>query len=172
MGIQRRERSDNTYESTGNGEMRKIRVLMTKIGFDAHDRGAKVVASALREAGMEVIYTGPWQSIDEVVEASLQEDVDVIGVSSLAYDHLLIPKLMAGLRERGLWDILVVAGGVIPEQDVPTLQEAGVAKVFPPGTSLDEIVKFIQEAVRDHHSKKEASTSQGPGVRGQGSGKL
>jgi methylmalonyl-CoA mutase C-terminal domain/subunit len=143
--------------------MGKIRVLLTKIGFDAHDRGAKVVASALREAGMEVIYTGPWQSIDEVVEASLQEDVDVIGISSLSYDHLLIPKLMNKLKERELRDILVIAGGVIPERDIPALREAGVADIFPPGTPLDNIVQFIQKGAHDHHSKTEASTSQGPG---------
>lgn len=130
---------------------------MTKIGFDGHDRGAKLVASALREAGMEVIYTGPWQSIDEVVEASLQEDVDVIGISSLAYDHLLIPKLLVKLEDRGLQDILVVAGGVIPERDMPALQQAGVAKVFPPGSPLETIVNFIREGVRERHSEAEAS---------------
>ncbi|MBI2876839.1 MAG: cobalamin B12-binding domain-containing protein [Candidatus Tectomicrobia bacterium] len=128
--------------------MRKIRVLLTKIGFDAHDRGVRVVASALKEDGMEVIYTGPWQSIEEVVEASLQEDVDVVGVSSLAYDHLLIPKLTSALREKGLTDVLVIAGGVVPAQDVPTLKSAGVAEVFPPGTPLDQIAGFIRGHVK------------------------
>lgn len=131
--------------------MRKIRVLLTKIGFDAHDRGVRVVASALKEGGMEVIYTGPWQSIEEVVEASLQEDVDVIGVSSLAYDHLLMPKLMDALRERGMMDILVIAGGVIPAGDVPTLKGSGVAEVFPPGTPLDRVASFIRGNVKRLH---------------------
>lgn len=131
--------------------MRKIRVLLTKIGFDAHDRGVRVVASALKEDGMEVIYTGPWQSIEEVVEASLQEDVDVIGVSSLAYDHLLIPKLMDALKEKGMTDLLVIVGGVIPAGDVPALKGSGVAEVFPPGTPLNRIARFIRGNVKRVH---------------------
>lgn len=117
---------------------------MTKLGLDGHDRGVKVVTAALREAGMEVVYTGPWQTVDSVVETSLQEDVDVIGVSSLAYDHVLIPKLMTRLRERGLGHVLVVVGGIIPPDEIPILLESGVARVFPPGVPLQEVVEFIK----------------------------
>jgi len=127
--------------------MRKIRVLLTKIGLDGHDRGARIVANALREAGMEVIYTGPWQTIENVVETALQEDVDVIGISSLAYDHLLIPRLMEELRKRRVERPLVIVGGVVPEQDVDLLKRSGVATVFPPGTPLEEIVQFIEAHV-------------------------
>jgi methylmalonyl-CoA mutase, C-terminal domain len=127
--------------------MKKIRVLLTKIGLDGHDRGVKVVATALREAGMEVIYTGPWQVIDNVVETALQEDVDVIGISSLAYDHLLVPKLMECLKQRRLDGPTVIVGGVIPDQDIPLLKNSGVAAVFPSGTALDNIVQFIISGV-------------------------
>lgn len=116
---------------------------MTKLGFDGHDRGVKVVTSALRQAGIEVIYTGPWQTVEGVVEAALQEDADLIGVSSLAYDHPLIPKLMARLREREL-TIPVMVGGIIPPDEVPALKQAGVAGIFPPGTPLDKIVQFVE----------------------------
>jgi methylmalonyl-CoA mutase C-terminal domain/subunit len=126
------------------GKMRKIRVLLTKIGLDGHDRGVKVVATALREAGMEVIYTGPWQTIETVVETALQEDVDVIGISSLAYDHLLVPKLMKSLREKKLEGPMVIVGGVIPEEDISLLEKSGVAAVFPAGTPLEQITQFIK----------------------------
>jgi len=124
--------------------MKPIKVLMTKLGLDGHDRGVKVVTAALREAGMEVVYTGPWQTVESVVESALQEDVDVIGVSSLAYDHLLIPKLMSRLKEKGLGHILVIVGGIVPPDEVPMLLESGVARVFPPGVSLQEVVEFIK----------------------------
>jgi methylmalonyl-CoA mutase C-terminal domain/subunit len=125
---------------------KKIRVLMAKLGFDGHDRGVKVVTAALRQAGMEVIYTGPWQTVEAVVETALQEDVDLIGISSLAYDHPLIPKLMARLKERDA-DIPVIVGGVIPPDDVRLLQDAGVKGIFPPGSTLQDITSCIQQAV-------------------------
>ncbi|MEK7847659.1 MAG: cobalamin B12-binding domain-containing protein [Chloroflexota bacterium] len=124
----------------------RIRVLMAKVGFDGHDRGVKVVTAALRQAGMEVIYTGPWQTVEAVVETALQEDVDVIGISSLAYDHPLVPKLVARLKDRGA-SIPVIVGGVIPPDDVRQLLQAGVRAVFPPGTPLDDIVKCVRECV-------------------------
>ena len=126
--------------------MKKLRVLIAKVGLDGHDRGVKVVAAGLREAGMEVIYTGPWQTVEGVVETALQEDVDCIGISSLAYDHLLIPKLIERLRARGLGQVLVVVGGVIPPDEAPALIQAGVARVFPPGSRLEDIAGFIHEA--------------------------
>ena len=132
---------------------RRKRVLMTKIGLDGHDRGLRVVTTALREAGMEVIYTGPYQTIEQVTEAALQEDVDVIGVSSLAYDHVVVPKLMEILRNRGARDIEVVVGGIVPEDDAKVLEEAGVAKVFHPGAKLDDIVSFINETVAKRQEK-------------------
>lgn len=123
--------------------MGKIRVLLTKIGLDGHDRGVKVVATTLRDAGMEVIYTGPWQTVEQVAEAAAQEGVDVIGISSLAYDHVLIPKLMKLLREKNLTDVLVIVGGIIPPDEASSLKEIGVAEIFPPGSPLDYIVEFI-----------------------------
>jgi methylmalonyl-CoA mutase C-terminal domain/subunit len=129
---------------------RKIRVLVAKPGLDGHDRGAKVVARALRDAGMEVIYTGLRQTPEMIVEAALQEDVDVVGLSVLSGAHLtLVPKITALLRERGADDIVVLVGGIIPDQDVPALQEAGVAAVFGPGTSTADIAEFIREQVGD-----------------------
>ena len=128
--------------------MQNIRVLLTKIGFDGHDRGIKLVASALRDAGMEVIYTGPWQTIEEVTETALQEDVDVIGVSSLGYDHVLIPGLMKLCEERNMLDTLVIVGGVIPPDEMPALKDAGVAEIFPSGTTLDSIVEFVRENIK------------------------
>ena len=127
---------------------KKIRVLIAKPGLDGHDRGAKVVARALRDAGMEVIYTGLRQTPEMIVEAALQEDVDVIGLSILSGAHMaLFPRIMNLLKENGLDDVLVVAGGIIPDEDVPTLKEIGIRAVFGPGTSTEEIVKFIEEEV-------------------------
>ncbi len=119
------------------------RVLLTKIGFDGHDRGSRIVASFLRSAGMEVIYTGPWQEIPAVVTMAMEEDVDVIGISSLASDHLLVPQLMAALREAGLVHVAVAVGGTIPEEDDGWLREAGVQLIARPGTSSEEIVQGI-----------------------------
>jgi methylmalonyl-CoA mutase, C-terminal domain len=126
---------------------RPPRVLMTKIGFDGHDRGSRIVARFLRDAGMEVIYTGPWQPIDAVVSLALQEDVDVIGISSLAADHLIVPKVLDGLRNAHLQHVEVVVGGVVPEQEVPDLLEAGVAQVFHPGATRQQIVSSIARLV-------------------------
>ena len=122
------------------------KVLVTKIGLDGHDRGSRIVAAHLRDAGMEVIYTPPWQEIAAVVKLALEEDVDVIGVSSLATDHLIVPKLMAALREAGLADVVVIVGGIVPDEDEQALLDAGVARVFHPGTPLDEISTFVAEA--------------------------
>jgi len=121
------------------------KVLVTKIGLDGHDRGSRVVAAHLRDAGMEVLYTPPWQEIATVVKIVVEEDIDVIGVSSLATDHLIVPKLMAALRDAGLADVAVVVGGIVPDEDEAMLLEAGVARVFHPGASLGEIEQFIRD---------------------------
>lgn len=128
---------------------RKIRVLVAKPGLDGHDRGAKVIARALRDAGMEVIYTGLQQTPSMIVEAALQEDVDVIGLSILSGAHMtLLPKVMQLLREQGMDDVLVVAGGIISDSDAKILKEQhGIAAVYGPGTSTHDIVRFIQENV-------------------------
>ena len=124
----------------------KIRVLVAKPGLDGHDRGAKVVARALRDAGMEVIYTGIRQTPEMIVQAALQEDVDVVGLSILSGAHLeLFPLVMEGLRKKGRDDALVIAGGIIPEDDIPTLQQVGIKAVFGPGTPTGDIIKFIQK---------------------------
>ena len=120
------------------------RVLVTKIGLDGHDRGSRVVATALRDAGMEVIYTPPWQDINAVVGLAQDEDVDVIGISSLATDHLLVPKLMQALKNAGLEHIRVVIGGIVPDQDEQSLLAAGVSHVFHPGSSLQEITEEVE----------------------------
>mgnify|MGYP003542282653 CR=1 FL=1 len=119
------------------------KVLVTKIGLDGHDRGSRIVAEYLRDAGMEVIYTPPWQAIPTVVKLALEEDVDVIGLSSLATDHLIVPKLMAALREAGLADVAVIVGGIVPDEDEQALLDAGVARVFHPGSKLEEISAYI-----------------------------
>jgi methylmalonyl-CoA mutase C-terminal domain/subunit len=124
-----------------------IRVLFTKIGLDGHDRGYRLVAMALRDAGMEVIVTGPWMTVEEVVSIAVQEDVDVIGISSLSFDHLLIPKMMDLLRKEEKTDALVVVGGTVPDEDVPALLESGVAEVFHSGSKLSNIVEFIETRV-------------------------
>ena len=121
------------------------KVLVTKIGLDGHDRGSRLVAAHLRDAGMEVIYTPPWQSIPAVVKLATEEDVDVIGVSSLATDHLIVPKLVAALRAAGLTDVAVIVGGIVPDDDEDMLLAAGVARVFHPGTALDEISAYIRD---------------------------
>ncbi|MCL4747361.1 MAG: cobalamin-dependent protein [Burkholderiaceae bacterium] len=122
------------------------KVLVTKIGLDGHDRGSRIVAAHLRDAGMEVIYTPPWQDIAVVVKLALEEDVDVIGVSSLATDHLIVPKLMRALREAGLGDVTVIVGGIVPDADEGALLESGVARVFHPGSSMDAIAAFVRES--------------------------
>jgi methylmalonyl-CoA mutase, C-terminal domain len=126
-----------------------IRVLVAKPGLDGHDRGAKVIARALRDAGMEVIYTGLRQTPEMIVNAAIQEDVDCVGLSILSGAHnAIVPRVTAMLREQGAGDILVVLGGTIPEQDIAALKENGVAAVFGPGTSLEAVVTFIRENVK------------------------
>ena len=120
------------------------RVLVTKIGLDGHDRGSRIVAAACRDAGMEVIYTPPWQSIPAVVKLALEEDVDVVGISSLATDHLIVPKLMTALRDAGLGDVRVVIGGIVPGNEETMLLESGVREVFHPGSTMDEITTRIR----------------------------
>lgn len=129
--------------------MKRIRVLIAKPGLDGHDRGAKVVSRALRDAGMEVIYTGIHQTPEEIVEIALQEDVDAIGLSCLSGAHMpLFSRVMELLKEKGMDDVLVTAGGIIPDVDVPKLKEMGIAAVFGPGTPLDEIIEFHRKNVR------------------------
>jgi len=128
---------------------RRIRVLVAKLGLDAHDRGAKVVARAYRDAGFEVIYTGLYQRPEAVAAAAIQEDVDVVAISSLAGAHgVLIPELTRLLREQGVDDVLILAGGIIPEDDVPALLEAGVSRVFGPGSDLNEIIEYTKVNVK------------------------
>jgi methylmalonyl-CoA mutase, C-terminal domain len=127
----------------------KIRVLVAKPGLDGHDRGAKVIARALRDAGMEVIYTGLRQTPEMVVNAALQEDVDVIGLSILSGAHnAIVPRVTELLKQNNMDDVLLLVGGIIPDQDVDGLKKSGVAAIFQPGTAMDDIVKFIQEHVK------------------------
>jgi methylmalonyl-CoA mutase C-terminal domain/subunit len=124
---------------------RKIRVLATKPGLDGHDRGIKVIASAMMDAGMEVIYTGLRQSPEQIVETAIQEDVDVIALSILSGAHdFLFPRIMELLKEKEVDDVLVIAGGIIPEEDVPGLKKIGIAEIFGPGTYTDDIVTYIK----------------------------
>ena len=128
---------------------RKIRVLVAKPGLDGHDRGAKVIARALRDAGMEVIYTGLRQTPEMIVTASLQEDVDVIGLSILSGAHnAIVPRVMDLLKRNQMEDVLLLVGGIIPDQDVDALKKAGVAAVFQPGTPMDSIIEFIRSNVK------------------------
>lgn len=127
---------------------KKIRILVAKPGLDGHDRGAKVVAQALRDAGMEVIYTGLHQTIDQIIHAAIQEDVDVIGLSIMSGAHLPIcEELMRKMKEKKIDDIMVVVGGVIPKRDIPSLQKAGIQGIFPGGTPFDESTRWIKEHV-------------------------
>ncbi|WP_027396272.1 MULTISPECIES: cobalamin B12-binding domain-containing protein [Anaerovibrio] len=129
--------------------MAKVRVLVAKPGLDGHDRGAKVVARALRDAGFEVIYTGLRQTPEQIAEAALQEDVNVVAMSILSGAHPhLFPKVVNLLREKGMDDVLIIGGGVIPETDIPALKEAGIAEVFTPGTPTGDIVDFIKANVK------------------------
>ncbi len=130
----------------------RIRVLLAKPGLDGHDRGAKVVARALRDAGMEVIYTGIRQTPEMIVEAAIQEDVDVVGLSILSGAHLeLFPPIIQGLKKKGREDILVIAGGIIPEDDIPSLRKMGIKAVFGPGTTTEDIIGFIQKEISTQH---------------------
>jgi methylmalonyl-CoA mutase C-terminal domain/subunit len=129
----------------------KIRVLVAKPGLDGHDRGAKVIARALRDAGMEVIYTGLRQTPEMIVSAALQEDVHVVGLSILSGAHnAIVPRVMNLLKQNKMDDVLVVVGGIIPDQDIAALKQAGVGAIFQPGTSMDEIVSYIRGNVKRH----------------------
>jgi methylmalonyl-CoA mutase C-terminal domain/subunit len=128
--------------------VKRIRVLVAKPGLDGHDRGAKVVARALRDAGMEVIYTGLHQTPEAIVEAALQEDVDVVGLSILSGAHMtMFPRIQELLREKGAEHVIITGGGILPEDDIAALQKVGIGRLFTPGTATDDIVKYIQEAV-------------------------
>ncbi len=130
-------------------ETRKIRVLAAKPGLDGHDRGIKVICAALRDAGMEVIYTGLRQTPEQIVSAAVQEDADVIAMSCLSGAHnYLFPRVMEILQGQGIADILVLGGGIIPEEDISTLKGAGIAEIFGPGTDTNDIAKFIRENIR------------------------
>jgi len=136
---------------------RPIRVLVAKPGLDGHDRGAKVVARALRDAGMEVIYTGIRQTPEMIAEAALQEDVDVIGLSILSGAHMdLFPRIVDQLKQKQLADVLLVCGGIIPDEDIATLQKMGFAGVFGPGTSTQDIAAFIRKQIGDKRGVKPA----------------
>ena len=135
--------------------MNPIRVLVAKVGLDGHDRGAKVIASFLRDAGMEVIYTGLRQTPEMVVNAALQEDVDVIGISILSGAHMTVfPKVIDLMKQNGMGDVLLTGGGIIPDADMKQLQTMGVGKLFPPGTNTDEIVSYIKEEVKNRRTFK------------------
>ncbi len=127
---------------------RKIRVVIAKPGLDGHDRGAKIIARALRDAGMEVIYTGLHQTPEQIVETAIQEDADAVGISILSGAHMtLVPKILEGLKDNGVDDVVVVVGGTIPKPDVEELKAHGVAEVFTPGAPVSEIVDFLRERV-------------------------
>ena len=126
-----------------NGNTSPPRVLITKIGLDGHDRGSRIVAAYLRDAGMEVVYTPPWQEIPALVKLATEEDVDVMGISSLATDHLLVPKLLKAMDAAGLEHIKVVVGGIVPDEDEQALLLAGVSKIFHPGASREDIVETV-----------------------------
>ena len=127
-------------------QVRKLRILIAKAGLDGHDRGVKIVARGYRDAGFEVIYTGLHQTPEQIVNAAIQEDVDLVGLSCLSGAHMyLFTEVVKHLRERGAGDIIVIGGGIIPEEDIPRLKEAGIKEVFLPGTPLEEIIKWTKE---------------------------
>ncbi len=143
-------------------EQRKIRVLVAKPGLDGHDRGAKVIARALRDAGMEVIYTGIRQTAQMIVEASIQEDVDAILMSILSGAHMAIfPKVMELLRENGVEDVLVVAGGILPDEDIPAIKAMGIKGNFGPGTSMATIIGFVRDNVDPHRLEQDLGPISG-----------
>jgi methylmalonyl-CoA mutase, C-terminal domain len=137
----------------GGGTQRPLRVLVAKVGLDGHDRGARVIATALRDAGMEVIYTGLRQTPEMVVNAALQEDVDAIGISILSGAHMTVfPKMIDLMKSKGMDDVLLTGGGIIPDEDRKELQTLGVGTLFPPGTPTTEIADYIREWVRTHRN--------------------
>ena len=132
---------------------RPLRVLVAKVGLDGHDRGAKVIATALRDAGMEVIYTGLRQTAEMVVNAALQEDVDAIGISILSGAHMTVfPKIVRLMKEKQMDDVLLTGGGIIPDDDMKSLQDMGVGKLFPPGTPTTDIADYISNWVKEHRA--------------------
>lgn len=133
------------------------RVLVTKIGFDGHDRGSRIVAAFLRDAGMEVIYTGPWQQIPVVVQMAIEEDVDVVGVSSLATDHLIVPKLVAAMADAGIGHVPVIVGGIVPFDEEAALLKAGVARIFHPGVPQEEIVRTVADLAAQARTSLDAA---------------
>jgi methylmalonyl-CoA mutase C-terminal domain/subunit len=135
--------------------MHPPKILVTKIGLDGHDRGSRVVAAFLRDAGMEVLYTPPWQEIAQVIRLAEEEDVDVIGISSLATDHLLVPKLMKALKKARLEHVPVVVGGIVPDEDERKLRKAGVREVFHPGASREEIVSKVAKLAEEARAARE-----------------
>ena len=140
------------------GRRRPIRVLVAKVGLDGHDRGAKVIAAAFRDAGMEVIYTGLRQTPEHVVNAAMQEDVDAIGISILSGAHMTVfPRIIGLMKERRLTDVLLTGGGIIPAADQRALNELGVGKLFPPGTSTTEIIEYIKDWVLRHRSENQTN---------------
>ena len=134
------------------------KVLVTKIGLDGHDRGSRVVAAFLRDAGVDVLYTPPWQEIGQVVRLAEEEDVDVIGISSLATDHLIVPKLMLALRAAGLGHVCVVVGGIVPDHEEALLIEVGVRRVYHPGTTMDLITGELRELARAARAASDADS--------------
>ena len=134
---------------------RKIRVVVAKPGLDGHDRGAKIIARALRDAGMEVIYTGLHQTPEQIAETVIQEDADAVGLSILSGAHMtLVPRVVALLKEQGVDDVLVTVGGTIPADDIPELKQLGVAEVFTPGAGTDEIVEFMRQGAAERHARE------------------
>lgn len=135
--------------------MKKIRALIAKPGLDGHDRGAKIICRALRDAGIEVIYSGLRHTPEEIVNSAVQEDVDFIGLSSLSGAHnVLFPQIMTLLKEKNAGDIMVIAGGIIPEKDIPSLKEIGISKVFLPGSSTQDVIRWISENIGSSSDKK------------------
>ena len=133
-------------------DSRKIRVLLAKVGLDGHDRGIRIVARFLMEAGMEIIFTGLRSTPDQVVRAALEEDVDVVGMSFLAGDHMILaPRVIDGLKRQGLGDVMVLLGGIIPKRDIPALEQIGVGQVFLPGTPPEHIARHILNNVKQTH---------------------
>jgi methylmalonyl-CoA mutase, C-terminal domain len=140
----------------GSDDAQKIRVLIAKPGLDGHDRGAKVIARALRDAGMEVIYTGLHQTPEMIAEAALQEDVDAVGLSILSGAHMaLFPRIVEEMKKRGLDDVLLYAGGIIPDDDIPAVKAMGIAGVFGPGTPMEEAVRFVRDNVTPRRVSEE-----------------
>jgi len=159
------EERSRAMDGSGIDPGRPPKVLVTKIGFDGHDRGSRIVATFLRDAGMEVVYTGPWQSVSGICTIALQEDVDVIGISSLAADHLIVPKLMDALRAADLGHIQVVVGGIVPDSEIGLLTAAGVARIYHPGATRQEIVDGIATLAALAREQAPSLHSPSSGVR-------